>query len=223
MPNLHQLKKELKLTITDNIGNVLKRLGEILNDKEKGSFNEYLVFQSRHVQWKRNQRSGTVSDEALRREGNKLGQNLMDFIDDLEEKDLNPTYHILEETHEKILVVCKTEDRITYMKGLLPDEYFANVDYAIVGEKQPSKGMDIVVFDNTPHQDEKSDGGLFLHYCSEDDPVILYFGSFLPIINHYPEKVYATNSVFSIHARIKELTEYLKYKNAVEAAKENKK
>ncbi len=213
MANLIQLKKELRDIITNNLGNALKRLMTVLN-KDREIYDEFILLKMRFKTWRSKKNAGVETNENINIEKNALARDMLQFIRRLEEGDLSPTYHLMEETHEKILVVCKSEERINYMKKLLPEEYFVNVDYSQPREKIDVKEKDIILFDNQPYEDENNDDGLLLHYCGQSDGVILYFGGFLKIINNYPEKVYATNSVFSIHARINEMIEFLKYKNA---------
>ncbi|MEO1257800.1 MAG: hypothetical protein AAFZ15_03355 [Bacteroidota bacterium] len=216
MPNLNQIKKELKLTTT-NIDSILKRLDSLLDINKQNTFNIFAGFRFRHKQWKLDKLSGTSSHKSLKRESNQILQGLLNFIDLLDEKDLKPGFNLMEEIPEKILVVCKTEARLKYLNNLLPEEYFVNVEYAAPGSQHEAEGIEIIIFDNDPYDDDGGQHQLIKYYLEKTDPVLLYFGKTLKFLHDYPEKAYFSNSIFSIHARINEMIGFLKYQKAAKA------
>lgn len=215
MKNIDQLKKDLKRLATDNFGVVLQKLDKVLNDDSTDYFNQFLMLFADFNRWRTDNLSGAQSYETVNQRFANLHSRLLNFIDMLSEKDVKASFHLKDEIHERILVVCKTPERVKYMGGFFPNEYFVNLKYSEPGEKSSAEKFDIVLFDNSPHDSDEGKHELLKHYLDDAKPVVLYFGAFLPVLNNYPEKAYATNSVFSLHARIGEMVEFLNYKRAV--------
>ena len=75
--------------------------------------------------------------------------------------------------------------------------------------------MEIIIYYDNPTIPKDTIDELLKHYLQQANIVVLYFGRFSTLVFDYSEKAYASNSVFSIHARIKELIQYLKYNKAI--------
>lgn len=213
MPNLIQTKTTLKRKVSRNIGNVLKEL-EILINPRRGAFNTLISIQEAFNRLEKQRIYDTVQSVELNVGYGKITERVLSFIDSLEEGDILTLRLLQYEIFEKILVVTKNKGRKEYMQQFFPTEYFRNIHYDDSAQPQPAKGIDIVLYDDTPPPGEGETDTLLQHYLENTDAVVLYFGRHSPLVWKYPEKAYATNSVFSLHARIKEMTEYLKYKEA---------
>ncbi|MCO6492719.1 MAG: hypothetical protein J5I98_30150 [Phaeodactylibacter sp.] len=220
MPTLAQTKTALKRKVSGNIGNVLKELGAMINPNEK-AFNTLIGIEAAFRRLEAQQQLITVSPEQLNVGYASITQSILNFIDSLEDDDILTVRLLQHEVYERILVVVKSKERKQYMQQFFPTDYFRNVYYDDSALPQPAKGIDIVLYDDTPPPGEGETDTLLQHYLENTDAVVLYFGRHSPLVWKYPEKAYATNSVFSLHARIKETTEYLKYKEAFEQQQKN--
>ncbi|GEM_PF-2516863 len=221
MSTLDRLKLDLKKMIADNLGNVLKKLDQVLDDKRTDCYNNFIMLTAAFKQWDTRQIQSIHPTEINNVELSNLTHRLLRFIDGLEEGDIRQTFYLQEEIYEKILVVCKLPERVAYMRKFFPDTFFKNVVYAEpVGVPHTADEYDIVLFDNKPTDSDGGEHALLKHYLQQET-VVLYFGANLPLLydEKYAEKVYSTNFVFSLHARIFELINYLKYTRANEDRK----
>lgn len=214
MPNIQEIKAELKGQVSRNIGNVLKELSGLIAP-ESDAHNDCFVLLSQFHRLQGNEIRASISPADANLEHGQLVSRILSFIDTLEEKDL--LYRLLQyEVHERILVVCKSEERARYMRQFFPADYFRSVQYDHSAAPQPAAGFDIVLYDDNPPPPKDTTDELLLHYLRDSPAVVLYFGPFSLLLRDYPEKAYATNSVFSLHARIREMAEYLRYRRAHE-------
>lgn len=217
MTHFDHLKLELKKMIADSLGNVLKKLDQVLDDKSTDCYNNFIMLTMEFKQWDTRQIQAAQTAEVMNLELRNLTHRLLRFIDGLEAADILQTAYLKEEIYEKILVVCKAPERVAYMQKFFPPSYFKNVNYDGSGIHSLPNGYDIVLFDNYPQEPEPDEDGkneLLKHYLQEQ-PLLLYFGANLPLLYKFPEKAYATNSVFSLHARIFEMINYIKYTKVV--------
>ncbi|MCB9352681.1 MAG: hypothetical protein H6573_35145 [Lewinellaceae bacterium] len=213
MPTLTMTKTNLKRKVSSNIGNVLKELGMLINPGEE-AFNTFIGIEAAFKRLEAQRQLNSVPAEQLNVGYASITHSLLSFIDSLEEEDILTPRLLQYEIYEHVLIVTKSEERKQYMQQFFPTDYFRNVYYDDSAQPQPAEGIDIVVYDDTPPPNQKETDELLQHYLKNTDAVVLYFGSHSPLVWKHPEKAYATNSVFSLHARIKEMTEYLKYKEA---------
>lgn len=219
MSTLHQLKLDLKKMIAANIaGNVLKKLDQVLYE-QADCYNNFVMLTMDFKQIEERQIIGGTAADALNIELRSLVNRLLKFIDGLEETDIRQTAHLQEEIFERILVVCKSAARESFMRTFFPEQYWKGVEYDL-GQARPIAEINtfnLVVFDNTPF--DKDDHELLKYYLDKTNPYLLYFGpTNLSLLyeKQYEGKVYSTNFVFSLHARIQEMLNYLKYTRANE-------
>ncbi|HMO41100.1 MAG TPA: hypothetical protein PKC76_18980 [Saprospiraceae bacterium] len=214
MPTLDRLKFDLKKMIADNFGNVLKKLERILKP-DSSSYNTLLVLAGEFKQWNNRQMQNVQSQETLTQESNNLKVRLMDLIDSLEEKDVLSAFSLQEEIFEKILVVCKQPERKSYMKRFFPEAYFMHVAYDDATMQYNPENYDIIIFDDHPFDSKDKAEQLLRRYLNTSKPYVLYFGNGQSsAVREHPEKAYFSNSVFSLHARLFEMLNYLKYTRA---------
>ncbi|HQU59958.1 MAG TPA: hypothetical protein PLU64_12220 [Saprospiraceae bacterium] len=220
MPTILQTKTTLKRKVSDNIGNVLKELGVLVNPSQE-AFNTLVSLEAAFKRLESQRMQGNIAREQMNVEYGSITARLLSFIDSLEEEDVLLLRLMQQEIFEHILVVAKSEARAAYLQQFFPSDYFRNLCYDSSARPLPATGIDIILYDDTPAPGPNEKDELLLHYLENTDAVVLYFGRHSPLVWEYPEKAYATNSVFSLHARIKEMTEYLKYKDAFEQQKQN--
>ncbi len=217
MSTLDQLKLDLKKMIAANIaGNVLKKLDIVLSDRAD-CYNNFVLLTMDFKQLDERQILGGSTPEAISIELRNIINRLLKFIDALEETDIRKTAHLQEEIFERILVVCKSPERESFMRKFFPEQYWKGVEYDLVQPRSIAEinNFNLVVFDNSPF--DKDDNELLKYYLNDTAPYLLYFGpTNLPLLydKQYEGKVYSTNFVFSLHARIQEMLHYLKYTRA---------
>lgn len=215
MPTLPTKKSDLKHQVTDNLGKVLQELLQLVR-QEAEAYHTLLVLQSQYKRLQQEEQAGRVGRKQLHTDYGDLVSRVLDFIDALEEDDISIPRLLAFDIPERILVIAKSKARADYFRQFFPKDYFYSVDYDGSGQPLPAEGYDIVLYDDQPPAKEGETDELLLHYLSNTKPVILYFGRFSHLLPQYPEKAYATNSVFSLHARIRELSDYLRYRRAYE-------
>ncbi len=208
MTNLEKYKTELKRAWASNPDDFFEKMNTLLKT-DRESFNGFIHLQSAFNRNKKNEVKSINSKEVENQMHALLTSSVLNYIDSLKEEDIAQS-----EQHEHILVVCKIPEREKFLRKYFPKKYFKNIDFDSSGKKRNAIGKNIIVFDNYPHDSDDGKHVLLSHYLENTEPVILYFGRFLMLLTKYPEKAYATNSVFSLHARIKEINEFLKYQKA---------
>lgn len=218
MPTLQTTKSDLKQQVTANIGKVLQELGQLIQP-ESSNFNSVLVMQTQFQRLQQEAREGRISREQHNVEYGDLTRRTLDLIDALEEKDISTPRLLQYDIYDRILIVTKSKTRADYLGKFFPTDYFHNVEYNSSGQPLPAESAniyDIILYDNQKPDQQDDKNKLLLYYLNKTSPVVLYFGGFLQLLFNYPEKAYATNSVFSLHARIREMSDYLRYRRATE-------
>lgn len=197
-----------------NLGACLQKLSELLDKKRKDVENALLGFEGRLNRIGSDKRSGTIDPSALENRLNQLTQDVLEFIDTLQDEHFSTFARLREEIHEKLLVVCSGESALTRLKPYFNSNYFINVEYTFDFDPVKIDRSDIVVFTNpldplppTTYQ------SILDQYFEKSSKYILYFGSHNEKVSKYPHKVYATNSPFSLYARLREMIEFMKYFN----------
>jgi hypothetical protein len=176
--------------------------------------------QSQFQRLQQEAREGRISREQHNIEYGDLTRRTLDLIDALQEDDISTPRLLQYDIYERILVVAKSKARADYFRQFFPEDYFHSVDYDHSGQPLSAEGYDIVLYDDQPPPPKDKTDELLLHYLSNTEPVVLYFGRYSALLPQHPEKAYATNSVFSLHARIREMSEYLRYRRATENSRQ---
>lgn len=218
MPTLTSLKHDLKQQVITNVGNVLKELGQLLSVKST-NYNTLIALQSRFRRLQQEVIEGRVDREGQNVGYGELTRDTLGFIDSLQGSDISTPRLLAFDIFERILVVTKSPERAGYLRQFFPTDYFHSLVYDGSGQPLSAEGYDIVLYDDKPPAPKGETDQLLRHYLVNTKPVVLYFGRYSPLLPKYPEKAYATNSVFSLHARIREMSEYLRYRRAYERTK----
>ena len=158
---------------------------------------------------------GTLSTEYGELASNKIEESILELIDTITDETAL-AYELENSIFQRMLIVCRTMEREAYMKNIFPGKFYKEIQVVVGQDKPPLEevnGFDLVIYDNFADQEDPAQE-LLKFYLTQTEPYILYFGPPLPLLRQFPEKVYFANSVFSIHARVREMIEYLKYKKA---------
>jgi len=216
--NLVQLKLELKKLIIYGVGDVLKRLGDIFNPGSK-KYNELLIHRAAYELVMKDIRLEQLNHLNSNQQLINLTKKMLAFIEILEEEDILAPVPFQDLTYKSILIACKIPERKSFFEELFPKSYFKNVYCENSIEKLPTKNIDIIIYDDFPaHPDGKIDTVL-KHYLENTEPVLLWYGIYSNLIKKYPEKAYSANSVFSLHSRLQEMINFLKYKEQAKIEK----
>lgn len=165
----------------------------------------------------------TISPGEYRMEVNKIDEFVRELIDRLEVNDISGKQFI-----EPILIICNAEKRED-MEAFFSKTYFPNIDFIKYTDPLPKGVFDIIFLEDEDNiltqTEEKVINGEnkkvptlasenkkkeMKAYLDSTEGLFLYYGSYFPLAN-YKERVYFSNSKFSIYARLKELLEYKKY------------
>lgn len=195
-----------------NTGLTLQRIEKVLHPNSVFQ-DELLLLYSRFNSLIGERRNSMVSRDDYLAEIQNIRTSLLQLINDLKPEDIAKNYHIREEFHEKILVVCPSKSREKKLSRYFPKVYFPSLEFFEAGKEQIIQDYDILIFDNMFEPGSAPDNWIdqLKTYLETEGPYILYLGGYLELLQDYSEKAYATNSVFSIYARLKELSEYMKY------------
>jgi hypothetical protein len=214
MKDLKQVKLDLKTGIIKNIGKVFKVLGEdVLRTERNEVYNIYIQLRQEFQRIEKSRLEGILSPETINQNIASVTTRLMNFIDGLKEEDVHAYASFKESIYDKILVVTYSKERESYLEKFFPELYFRNIEYDSSKEKLVlDRDIDIIIYDSPKLAKDEIDDLLDYYLNLDDESVILYFGTFSRQLLGFPEKAYATNSVFSLHARINEIITYLKFR-----------
>ncbi len=210
-----KIKRQLKELSTRNAGEVLQVLRQIYDNNEELR-NSVVMLSARYNQHRKSVLNGTIKSEDSTLEFNQIIERVLILIDAVSPEEA-AAYELEHSIFQKILIVCQQAERRHFMKSLFSEQYYKEVRLWRVEDNmslQEVNGFDLVIFDNHGDTAGEPSDSLLKFYLNEAQPYMLYFGHFLPLLQQYPDKVYFTNSVFSIHARVREMIEYLKYKES---------
>lgn len=212
-----QLQKQLKEKMLLNLGETLKILSDIFL-KDTSTSHDISVVHANHARFEREVRLGKMRHEDERIEFAKFSDSVLSFIQQITEE-VAADYDLRNSIFSKILVICRSEARVTVMKKIFSASYYKKITYDISQQPLPLeeiKDYDLLIYDNDPFLDDSHPHELLRHYLAltPHKPYILYSGQTLKLLYQYPEKAYFSNSIFSIHARIQEMMSFIKYYQA---------
>ncbi len=209
---MHPLQRQLKDLLVNNIGETLQLLLQIFSNNAEG-YNGVIALKVRHERLQKDAREGVLNASEENLEFSRISRSVLGLIDLITPEEA-AGFELQQSIFKRILVVCKSPDREQAMRNLFPETYFKGVEFDASGVKADPATVDpfdLIIFDNTPHGDKDDPQELLKHYLDNTKPLVLYFGQPLSLLYAYPEKAYFANSVFSIHARLEEMIQYVKY------------
>lgn len=207
------LHLHLKSLVSDNLGEALQILSKVFANN-RDAFNTVVIYTARLKKLNAEKMKGALSAENENLELSKLFDAVLALIDQITPEEA-AAYELENAVFKRILVVCKSAGREEYMRRLFPEQYFKGVEYDVSEKPRAAASVnrfDLVVFDNYPHGAPDDPHDLLKYYLEQTRPYLLYFGSQqLNLLRDYPEKAYFANSIFSLHGRLREMIEFLKY------------
>jgi hypothetical protein len=146
-----------------------------------------------------------------------LGRALLDLIAKLQEKDFDMTFFLQNEIHQTLTIVANGPDALKKTLTYFDPAIYKSLEPLDISELTPSLKSgpaQLVVLSNLAEFEEDTYKKKCRAYLDDPSkPEALYFGGPWETLKHYADQVYAANSKFSLHARAREMLEYLKSKS----------
>lgn len=155
-----------------------------------------------------------------RRQTLLVAHSVRAFVQSLEDADVSEGVFI-----ENLIIICNPDKRLE-METFFGKKYFPNAEFINYGDTFPKGIFDVIILEDenniinqkdTIGEGESIPTALSIQrrkemkqYLDATDINALYYGHRFDI-KGYEQRVYFTNSRFSIYARLKELLEYTKY------------
>lgn len=222
--NFEKLIKELQnLYVKNDIDRILKILKQVLKTDNK----KYLVFLSLLRRLNAYSDKDMIIGKKNIEEYNEIAGAVLNFVSTLDSSNLyRDANYAIDGISNKILVLSKEEKKEELSK-FFRKVYFDNVtieDYE--STDYYLDGFDLIVFDNRDLpfcfnkntynnlSNEKQDLiqnriRIMEQALEKSSRLIIHFGEFLYWINSHRDRVQAANSKFSLHARTKEVIEFI--------------
>lgn len=205
----NELKMSLKTSLIKNTGEVLQRLQQIFKNNT-AAFNAVILLSQNYQQLLTENIMG-MKDTSSFTQFNEINNRLLNLIDLIQEEEAC-AYNLEQAQFQKIIVICKTNLRQPAMQLLFPSSRWKMVTIDASGsplDLEILKEYELMVFDNTPYDNDNGQHELLKYYLDVPGPCILYYGDYLKLLTEYSEKVYAANSIFSFHSRLQEMISYM--------------
>jgi len=210
---MKELKLQLKESLIKCTGEALQSLKKVyLNDTE--NYNTVLLLAGQYNRHKKKRLANLYSNEEEGRVLNILHHRILALIDEITEEE-STAYELETSIFKKILAISKNTSRKEAMEALFPNHHFKEMDYILADENITLDLLNqyqILIFDDI----ETSDAyyALYEQYLKTTKPYLLYFGARrVPDSNGKEIKAYFANSQFSVHSRLQEMINFLKFKS----------
>ncbi len=198
-----------KIKNGDTIG-ALEELEVIL-----GESNDEAILQiSKLNKFKKDNRKGTISHSDFQLEVNKINNATLELIKEIPEEKAKK-YIKANATLSDILILCRKGSRVKEMEKLFPCHFFPNtvvIPEEDLNEQNPKK-YKVIIFDDFP-MEEYPVGithGLQDILDNTNRYVLVYSPDKIRELHeNYANRVYFSNSPFSIHSRLNEMFLFLK-------------
>lgn len=216
MIRLEDIKNELKGDFRkDKLEEVLVKLDRWLTkDSSKRSILDHTF--RRLSQQEKEIRLATIKEDTKVLHRNKIGAAILPFIDELESADISEQAILRDGVHARFLVVCYNQAGRQKMEQFFKQIYFTGVEYLVYPDAIKAEDLEayqFILFDFM-HGNETYYYNRFEDMLYNNKKTILYFGrKRYPILeeDRFAERVQAANSVFSLYARIQEVSDYYKF------------
>lgn len=161
---------------------------------------------------KRTHIKGGLDSKEFFSESDKVFRHLSELISKIQETDLNHAAVFQKGIHEKILVVCSTENAVKNTQPLFSPDLFTQLTFKVHTDirewKTELSSYRLLVFANFYDCSTEYEETLKNIVDANLHPVF-YFGKTIDLPGKCPNEIYASNSKFSLYTRMKELLAYL--------------
>ncbi len=205
------LQKPLKDKIKsgDTMG-ALEELEAIFGEKD----NEAVLQISKLNNLKKDNRKGVISFSDYQLEVRKIDNATIELIDKIPEDDAK-NYIEANAIQSDILILCRKGSRVKYMEKLFPEHFFPNrevIPEEDLNEKDP-ENYKVIIFDNFPMEQYPIGITVGLQDILDNTKKCVLVHSpdtIRELHENYTNRVYFSNSPFSIHSRLNEIFLFMK-------------
>lgn len=201
-----------------NVGLFLERVREVLiPDLRSDLFKDLINQRSRFNGLEKSKRDGEISLENYHLQLNQLRESMLDLLSRIEPGHVDITMLDKNKINAKIFLVTKNSEAYSVIEDHFQSHIFSSVNPVSIDDfdfQIQSNDKELVVIANPAKFEDNSYQQKIKKYLDESkNNIIFYYGSHNKMLESYPEQVYASNSIFSLQSRIKELLEFLRNKN----------
>lgn len=212
-----QIRKKVQTILLGSVSKAIQEIEKILQPGYTETEDELFLHNQRYYELKNAEREGTITPSEFDAKKARLVKALLAFLRNLTPEQVRQNYRLGEEIRERILVVC-TDEREDTMRSFFPVEYFPETEIKIRNSAEIMlSDVQVVVYDDMlrPYSREKDNPNLenFLKNAMQNEVFVLYFGAVQPY-SQYNEIAYFANSKFSLHSRLSELLDFIKYSSS---------
>ncbi len=217
MTTLESTKKEAQNLIANNeLRDCLEYLKNNLSE-DSNVYSDLILLFGRFNEIEKNER---LFGENKETEKNKFRSAVLDTINALKAKDIKSSAFV-----ETLLIICNTDKRQD-MEIFFGKKYFPNAEFINYGEPIPGGVYDVIFLEDetgiinqiedvpeigkrstTENENRRTEMKKFIE--ANPKQYFIYIGKYFSL--GYEDRVYFSNSRFSIYARLKEMLDYKKY------------
>lgn len=208
------LIEELKEKFQEKPNEVVKDLVEIFKFGNTENQNIILIRTSELSKLIKKQMKGIVSDKDQSKY-NEIYDVALNLINEITEEEAF-AFHLSNSILKRILIVCRTKERLQTMKDLFPKKTYHDREVIFQDDffKENTEHTSLIIYDDFPRQPfSKGLTSELKDVLNNSGKIPLLFFSpdtITELHKKYSERVYFSNSIFSIHSRIKEMLLYLR-------------
>jgi hypothetical protein len=209
---MKDIKVQLReLIATSQTRNALEQLGAMIRSDRSSALNGLAMLRGEYSDLVSHEIGGTFSTDDIKIAKARLRSSILGFVDRLSPDDLNQAKTPLDVMEDHIVVRCNQE-RMAELQRLFPKIYFPYLSFQVKEEDSLPTATEIIIYDFP----EGANADAFRAYLDATDHSIsvLYFGAqYLAFLNDpaYVTRVHRANTQFSVHARLRELSLFLRY------------
>ncbi|MCB0642015.1 MAG: hypothetical protein KDC44_10265 [Phaeodactylibacter sp.] len=210
--NIDQIKQKLEDEVVDNVGVGFQKIEQAIDLTNSGLRKRFKGLKATFNRMLDRQLGLTEGEQEANM--SKMTSSLFEFISSLSEEELAEIPFFGQIIYKTIKVVCKEEEALNAIRSIFPTYFFPNLSYDTTGKALKLSEKVIVFYINPNKEKEQPFDPLLNYYLKESPCKVLYYGAYSKQITEVPEKAYAANSLFSIHARLQEMIQFLEYQKA---------
>lgn len=217
---MENIKGKLKALVADDrTEEALKLLQEIIDPKNQEraeDFNAVVSRQSQFNRLKKKSVSGIIDHATHSRESNEINNAVLSLIDQVTEEEAR-IYDIKHSIFQRILLVYRDESEVESFKKLFSNRYKKLFGPIMDTDFQAAEKYDLIVYNNFPKEIASTGTpvGLeeILDETEDDETMILIYSpnTLYELQDKHYDRIYFSNSKFSIHTRIQEMLQFLTY------------
>jgi len=223
---LRDLKSEIaKLIESNNEKKACQFLKREISDLSR-KYHELVLLLSRYNSCYTDRYAGLKKYKKILQDLRSINNDLLDFVDTLEDSDLETNSKVNYNIIENPILVMTNEEDVDELKSFFTQLNFMNVKVCPYGEQVEIDPYDIIVYDNQDLEICKKEDELIglkeeqkkliqerillmNNVVKYSNKFIIHFGGMFYWVGRNRKRVHAANSQFSLYARTKELVDFI--------------